>query len=74
MLHLRLVYLFTCGVILCICAVFAEIAWLIFCFGSIIIGLLLLIFSPMILLFPLLSLSGLGLAFLNSGVEQAKEL
>ncbi|EXC16478.1 putative membrane protein [Acinetobacter baumannii 4749] len=53
---------------------FAEIAWLIFCFGSIIIGLLLLIFSPMILLFPLLSLSGLGLAFLNSGVEQAKEL
>ena len=32
--------------------IFVEVMWLGFCFGSIIIGLLLLVFAPSILLFP----------------------
>ncbi len=41
------------GVVVWILAISALMAWLAFCFGSVIIGILLLIFAPLVLLAPL---------------------
>ena len=40
------------GVALIICGITAQIAWLAFCFGTVIIGVLLLFFAPTILFIP----------------------
>jgi hypothetical protein len=45
--------------------VFLEVMWLGFCFGSIIIGILLLIFAPGILFFPFNFFLILGLSLIN---------
>ncbi|QOY53783.1 DnaJ domain-containing protein [Candidatus Sulfurimonas marisnigri] len=45
--------------------VFLEFLWLGFCFGSIIIGILLLIFAPRILFFPFTFFLILGLSIIN---------
>lgn len=45
-------YLF--GIVLMIVGLCLTAVWLAFCFGTIIIGILLLIFAPDILLFPML--------------------
>lgn len=46
-----------------------EIAWLIFCFGSVIVGIALLFFAPAILIAPFLTLSTIGGGFISSGLE-----
>ena len=55
------------GVALIIAAFATEISWLAFCFGSVLIGVLLLLFAPGILLAPFNILFALGLAFLAKG-------
>jgi len=55
------------GIALIIAAVAVEISWLAFCFGSVLIGILLLLFAPGILLAPFNILLTLGLAFLAKG-------
>ena len=45
--------------------VFLEVMWLGFCFGSIIIGILLLIFAPAILFFPFNFFLVIGLTLIN---------
>jgi hypothetical protein len=45
--------------------VFLEVLWLGFCFGSIIIGILLLIFAPSILFFPFNFFLVIGLSIIN---------
>ena len=55
------------GVVLIVAAFAVEISWLAFCFGSVLIGILLLIFAPAILFAPFNILFTLGLAFLARG-------
>jgi len=45
--------------------IFLEVMWLGFCFGSIIIGILLLIFAPRILFFPFTFFLVLGLSIMD---------
>lgn len=45
--------------------VFLEVLWLGFCFGSIIVGIILLIFAPGILFFPFNFFLVLGLSIIN---------
>jgi hypothetical protein len=57
------------GIGIWILAITALIAWLTFCFGSIIIGILLLFFMPYALLAPL-AIGGPGTAFLLLGMDK----
>jgi len=59
------------GVILVIAAISLEISWLAFCFGSVVVGLLLLIFAPGILLLPFNVLFAMGMVFLNQDAEKS---
>lgn len=47
-----------------------AITWIIFCFGSIIIGILLLTFSPAMLFGPLFMSGAFGLTFITTGTER----
>ena len=47
----------------------ALVSWLAFCFGSVIIGVLLLIFAPYILLAPL-AIATPGTALIGCGIEK----
>ena len=53
------------GVSLIIGGVVLEIAWLGICFGSVVIGILLLIFAPGVLLAPFLFGSSVGTAVIQ---------
>ena len=53
------------GLSLIALGVFLEVMWLGFCFGSVIIGILLLIFAPSILFFPFSFFLVLGLRFMG---------
>jgi hypothetical protein len=46
--------------------IFLEVLWLGVCFGTVIIGIVLLIFAPQILFFPFTFFLVLGMAFLKS--------
>ncbi|MDR1007291.1 MAG: hypothetical protein LBL65_01840 [Campylobacteraceae bacterium] len=48
------------GIVLVILGIWLEIVWLGICFGSIVLGIVLLLFAPEILLLPL-AISSLGL-------------
>ena len=61
------------GVALIIAAFAVEVSWLAFCFGSVLIGILLLLFAPGILLAPFNILLTLGLAFLAKGTIRESE-
>jgi DNA-directed RNA polymerase subunit RPC12/RpoP len=54
------------GALIIIGGVVAGASWLAFCFGSVVIGILLLIFSPEILLFPF-GLSVFGVSWAKAG-------
>lgn len=50
------------GLALWVLAVTALVSWIVFCFGTVVIGIVLLIFAPHILLFPLvIATPGTGL-------------
>ncbi len=57
------------GATLIIGGIAAEIAWLGVCFGTIVIGLILLFVSPPILFFPWTLLGGSGFAIFYAGLE-----
>ena len=55
-------------------AIFALVSWWVFCFGSVVIGLLLLFFAPHLLLFPLvINVPGTGLISLGVRVIEAHQ-
>ncbi len=56
------------GVLLMIGAVAAEIAWLGLCFGSVIIGILMVFFAPLLIFAPFTLLFGTGTALWGSGL------
>ena len=58
-----------CGVALIVGGVIAEIAWLAFCFGTVIVGILLLFFMPIILLAPLTFGWAIGIGLFAKGFE-----
>ena len=58
-----------CGVALIVGGVIAEIAWLAFCFGTVIVGILLLFFMPIILLAPLTFGWAIGIGLIDKGFE-----
>ena len=57
------------GLALWILAVVATVSWLVFCFGSVIIGILLLIFAPYILFAPMAFISTPGTSLLMIGMD-----
>ena len=54
------------GLVLVVVGLVAGVSWLIFCFGSVIAVVLILIFNPALLFLPFL-ISGIGLAQIKSG-------
>jgi len=56
------------GVLLMIGAVVAQIAWLGLCFGTVIIGVLMIFFAPLLLFAPFTLLFGTGTALWGSGL------
>lgn len=62
-----------CGVLLMIASVFAEVAWLGLCFGTIIVGFLMLLFVPSMLLLPFTFISSIGVALFIRGLSVFKE-
>ena len=62
------ILLMLAGIAVFIGAIALEIAWLGFCFGSIIVGLLLLIFARWLLLAPLIIGFKMGMAMFAVGV------
>jgi len=63
--------IFSCivGLIIWGVAIAALISWVAFCFGSVIIGVLLLIFAPYLLLAPL-AIGKFGTVFLLRGIDK----
>ena len=47
-----------------------AIAWIAFCFGTVVVGILLLVFAPWILFSPLMFSLALGTATMRSGWEK----
>ncbi|MEG3755848.1 hypothetical protein [Psychromonas arctica] len=60
------------GVMLWAAAISVGITWIGFCFGTIIIGLLLLFFAPRILIFPTLFIGTFANGFLLVGLATIK--
>jgi hypothetical protein len=60
--------LLVCGVLMILGGLAAEVAWLTFCFGTVIIGILLLVFSPAILFLPFTMVTLAGTAFWGTGL------
>ncbi|MDA7746563.1 hypothetical protein N8878_04445 [Psychromonas sp.] len=60
------------GILLWALTISVGIAWIGFCFGTVIIGILLLIFAPRILLFPPLFISVFANGFLLLGLHNIK--
>lgn len=54
------------GLLFIALGIFLEVMWLGFCFGSIVIGILLLIFAPAILFFPFRFFLTIGLSIMNN--------
>ena len=61
------------GVALIICGITAQIAWLAFCFGTVIIGVLLLFFAPTILFIPYTLATTIGGAMVVAGYAKLSE-
>jgi hypothetical protein len=61
------------GVSMMIGAVVVEAAWLGLCFGTVIVGILMLFFAPFLLLAPFALLFGTGTALLGSGLEMISD-
>jgi hypothetical protein len=57
-----------CGIAVFVGAIAAEIAWLGFCFGTVIIGILLLFLAPPILIFPVTLGFMTGMAIWGAGI------
>ncbi len=56
------------GVLMMIGAFVAEAAWLTFCFGTVVIGVLMLFLAPLLLMAPFFFLFGTGTTLWASGM------
>ena len=56
------------GILMMIAAVAAEVAWLGLCFGTVIIGVLMFFFAPLLLFMPFTFLFATGTALWGSGL------
>ncbi len=63
---IKYVFFYLIGVSLIVLGIAAEVAWLGLCFGSVVLGLVLLLFAPRILLLPLTFIGGAGLAIIGA--------
>ena len=61
------------GVAVIICGITAQIAWLAFCFGTVIIGVLLLLFAPTILFIPYTLATTIGGVMVVTGCTKLSE-
>lgn len=61
------------GIAIWIVAIMVELSWLAVCFGSVVIGLILLIVAPGILIFPMAIIGTPGTSFLASGIQMLKD-
>ncbi len=61
------------GVLMMIGAFVAEIAWLGFCFGTVVIGVLMLFFAPLLLMAPFFFLFGIGTTLWASGMAMISD-
>ncbi len=62
------------GVVMMVGAVAAQIAWLGLCFGTVIIGVLMLFFAPFLLFAPFTLLFGTGTALWGSGLAMISDV
>ena len=62
------------GVVMMVGAVAAQIAWLGLCFGTLIIGVLMLFFAPFLLFAPFTLLFGTGTALWGSGLAMISDV
>ncbi|MCK7632778.1 MULTISPECIES: hypothetical protein [unclassified Shewanella] len=62
-----------CGVLMMIGAVAAEIAWLGLCFGTVIVGVLMLFFAPLLLFAPFTLLFATGTALWGTGITMISD-
>jgi len=60
------------GALLWVLAITVGVAWIGFCFGTVIIGILLLFFAPRILLFPPMFISVFANGFLLVGLNNIR--
>lgn len=61
------------GIAMMIGAITAEIAWLGFCFGTVVVGVILLLTFPMLLLTPFVFLWFPGWQLINDGLIDIQE-
>lgn len=54
--------------------VFLTASWIAFCFGTVVIGILMLLFAPLILLFPYAVISQPGWSLINRGILVSKRI
>lgn len=57
------------GLVIWVVAICVELTWLTICFGTVVIGLLLLIFAPVILITPIAFIGTFANAFLFRGID-----
>lgn len=57
------------GLVIWVVAISIELSWLAICFGTVVIGLLLLIFAPLVLIAPLAFIGTFSNTFLFRGVD-----
>lgn len=57
------------GLVIWVAAISVELSWLAICFGTVVIGFLLLIFAPTILIAPLAFIGTFANAFLFRGID-----
>jgi hypothetical protein len=57
------------GLVIWAVAISVELSWLALCFGTVVIGLLLLIFAPLVLIAPLAFIGTFANSFLFRGVD-----
>lgn len=57
------------GLAIWVAAISVELSWLTLCFGTVVIGLLLLIFAPVVLITPMVFIGTFANAFLFRGID-----
>ena len=57
------------GLVIWVVAISIELSWLTICFGTVVIGMLLLIFLPIVLITPIVFIGTFANAFLFRGID-----
>lgn len=70
MVKMRFLFCLLVGSSVIVTGVMLQLTWFAFCFGSVIIGILLLLFAPGILLFPFTAGMMWGLTIIEAGSKK----